>query len=283
LSQPPAKTVATETTATESTAAKTLLAVDIDGTLLTWDGELYPSAERAVRGALTTPSIEFVLATGRSLHSTLSVARRIGLRRGLAVCSNGSVTIQLDPDLPEGWELLEVVTFDAAAAVASILRHLPQARMAAEDLGRGFLVTAEFPAGELDGQVRVVSPGELTARPVTRLILRDTELTLDELREVVEETKLPDVTYAVGWTGWVDLNPPGISKASALEKVRQRLGIGAHRTVAIGDGGNDISMLEWAGRGVAMGGSRWDVVAAADEVTGTIDRDGLAQVIDSLL
>jgi hydroxymethylpyrimidine pyrophosphatase-like HAD family hydrolase len=266
----------------ETVSSKTLLAVDIDGTLLTWGGELFASAERAVKRAMEAPSIEFVLATGRSVHSTVQVARRIGLEQGLAVCANGSATIRFDVALPGGWELLDLVTFDAKAAVDSILRYLPQARMAAEDLGRGFLVTAQFPPGELDGVVRVVTPEELTARPVTRLILRETELSLEELRQVVAETELPGVTYAIGWTGWVDLNPPGVSKASALEAIRRHLRVNPHQTVAIGDGGNDITMLQWAGRGVAMGGSRWDVVAAADEETGTIDQDGLAQVIDSL-
>jgi HAD superfamily hydrolase (TIGR01484 family) len=223
-----------------------------------------------------------ILATGRSVHSTIGVARRIGIERGLAVCCNGSATIRFTPESPDGWELTDLVTFDAGPAVASILRRMPKACMAAEDLGRGFLVTADFPAGELDGEVRLVSPEELTSRPVTRLILRDTELTLEELRAVVEETKLPNVTYAIGWTGWVDLNPPGVSKASALETIRRQLGIDPNRTVAVGDGGNDVTMLEWAARGVAMGGSRHDVLAAADEETGRIDQDGLARVIDSL-
>ncbi|MDR2566432.1 MAG: Cof-type HAD-IIB family hydrolase [Bifidobacteriaceae bacterium] len=264
-------------------APEILLAVDIDGTLLTWDGELFASTERAIKRALAAPAIEFVLATGRSVHSTVGIARRIGVESGLAVCCNGSVTIRFDPRLPGGWELVHVVTFDPAPAIAAIRRRLPHARMAVEDLGRGFKVTAHFPAGELDGEVRVVSDQALSDGPVTRVILRDTELSLEELHAVVEETKLPDVTYAVGWTGWVDLNPPGVSKASALEAIRAELGIEPRRTVAIGDGGNDITMLQWAGRGVAMGGSRWDVVAAADEETGRIDQDGLASVIDSLL
>ncbi|MDR2453867.1 MAG: Cof-type HAD-IIB family hydrolase [Bifidobacteriaceae bacterium] len=269
-------------TATETISPEILLAVDIDGTLLTWDGELFDSAERAVQRALSNPRIELVLATGRSVHSTAAVSRRFGIERGLAVCCNGSATIRLDPSAPGGWELVDLVTFDPAPAIASIRRRLPHASLAVEDIGRGFKVTAPFPRGELDGEVRVVSDQELGAGPVTRVILRDTELSVDELRAIVEETKLPDVTYAIGWTGWVDLNPPGVSKASALETIRRQLRIESHRTVAVGDGGNDITMLEWAGRGVAMGGSRWDVVAAADEETGRIDQDGLARVIDSL-
>jgi HAD superfamily hydrolase (TIGR01484 family) len=267
---------------TRTVAPQVLLAVDIDGTLLTWDGELFDSAERAIKRVLAAPEIELVLATGRAVHSTVGVARRLGIRHGLAVCCNGSATIRLDPDLPGGWELIDVVTFDAAPAIASIRRRLPDARLAVEDLGYGFKVTAHFPSGELDGEVRVVSDEELGRDPATRVILRDTDLTLDELHAVVEETKLPDVAYAVGWTGWVDLNPPGVSKASALEAIRRQLGVESHLTVAVGDGGNDITMLEWAGRGVAMGGSRQDVVAAADEETGPIDQEGLASVINSL-
>ncbi|MDR0594608.1 MAG: Cof-type HAD-IIB family hydrolase [Bifidobacteriaceae bacterium] len=266
-----------------TTSPLTLLAVDIDGTLLTWGGELFASAERAVRRALADPRVELVLATGRSVHSTVQVSRRIGIEKGLAVCANGSATIRLDPSLPDGWEITELVTFDPAPAIAAIRRRLPQARLAAEDLGGGFRVTAPFPPGELDGAVRLVGFDEMAAEPVTRLVLRDTELTLEELRELVEEIKLRDVTYSVGWTGWVDLNPPGVSKASALEAIRRQLGVEPGRTVAIGDGGNDIEMLRWAGRGVAMGGARWDVVAAADEQTGLIHEDGLARVIDSLL
>jgi HAD superfamily hydrolase (TIGR01484 family) len=262
---------------------RTLLAVDIDGTLLAWDGTLPPSSAAAVTMALADDSVEVVLATGRSLHSTLRVAERLGISHGWAVCSNGSVTVRFDPDLPRGWELIECVTFDASRAIRAIRRRLPDARLAIEDLGRGFLVTAPFPSGELDGEVRVVDAAELAATPATRVVLRDTEADLDQLAQIVEETRLPDATYAIGWTGWVDLNPPGVSKASALEVVRQQLAIDPDSTVAVGDGGNDITMLRWAARGVAMGGSRPEVVAAADEVTSTLEEDGLAKVIDSVL
>jgi HAD superfamily hydrolase (TIGR01484 family) len=263
--------------------ARALVALDIDGTLLTWGGKLHRSAARAVAKVIADPSLELVLATGRSAHSAMGVARRIGFSEGWAVCSNGSVTVRLDPALPAGWEVVHSVTFDAAPAVAAIRAVLPEARLAVEDIGHGFLVTDHFPAGELDGIVTVVSQEELAAQPVTRLILRETDLDPASLETLVEQVKLPEVTYAVGWTGWVDLNPPGVSKATALEAVRERLGVHPHRTVAIGDGGNDIDMLRWAARGVAMGGSRPDVVAAADEVAAPIDRRGLARVLGSLL
>jgi hydroxymethylpyrimidine pyrophosphatase-like HAD family hydrolase len=263
-------------------AGRTLVAVDIDGTLLTWGGKLHRSAARAITRALADPRIELVLATGRSVHSAMTVARRIGFTAGWAVCSNGSVTARLGPDLPGGWEVAHSVAFDPAPAVAAIRRVFPGARLAVEDVGHGFLVTGRFPEGELDGVVTVVDDERLAAAPVTRVILRETDLDPALVEELVAAMDLPDVAYAVGWTGWVDLNPPGVSKASALEALRLRLGVDPGRTVAIGDGGNDIAMLRWAARGVAMGGARPDVIAAADEVTRTIERRGLARVLNNL-
>ncbi|MDR2380463.1 MAG: Cof-type HAD-IIB family hydrolase [Bifidobacteriaceae bacterium] len=260
-----------------------LIALDIDGTLLTWGGHLHKHAERAVHRVIADPRLELVLATGRSAHSAMGVARRIGLDQGWAVCSNGSVTVRLDPAAANGWEIAHSVTFDAAPAVAAIRLAFPKARLAVEDAGHGFLVTRQFPDGELDGIVTVVDDTQLAARPVTRVIVRETDLDPARVEALVDELQLPDVSYAVGWTGWVDLNPPGVSKASALEALRRRLGVAQGRTVAIGDGGNDITMLRWAARGVAMGGARPEVKAAADEVTGTINLGGLARVLNSLV
>ncbi|MDQ0827726.1 hydroxymethylpyrimidine pyrophosphatase-like HAD family hydrolase [Arthrobacter sp. B2I5] len=74
-----------------------------------------------------------------------------------------------------------------------------------------------------------------------------------------------------------------MTKASALENLRVRLGFEEHLTVAVGDGRNDIEMLTWAGRGVAMGQAPAEVVAAADEVTHSVHDDGAAHVLRSLL
>ena len=68
----------------------------------------------------------------------------------------------------------------------------------------------------------------------------------------------------------------GVSKASGLEVVCRELGVGAADVLAIGDGRNDVEMLTWAGRGVAMGQAVEEVRAVADAVTSTVDDDGAA-------
>jgi hydroxymethylpyrimidine pyrophosphatase-like HAD family hydrolase len=82
--------------------------------------------------------------------------------------------------------------------------------------------------------------------------------------------------YVVGWTAWLDLSPVGVSKASGLALVAGALAIDASDVLAIGDGRNDIEMLRWAGRGVAMGQAVEVVREAADAVTGTVHDEGAA-------
>ena len=87
----------------------------------------------------------------------------------------------------------------------------------------------------------------------------------------------------VGFTAWLDLAPVGVNKASGLAYVAERLGVDSSDVLAIGDGRNDLEMLRWAGRGVAMGQAPDEVKEAADEVTASIEDDGAADVLRSLL
>lgn len=73
------------------------------------------------------------------------------------------------------------------------------------------------------------------------------------------------------------------SKAVGLQAICQHFGIRQEETIAFGDGGNDIPMLQWAGIGIAMGNAADNVKAAADFVTSDVDHEGIEQAINSLL
>jgi hydroxymethylpyrimidine pyrophosphatase-like HAD family hydrolase len=94
--------------------------------------------------------------------------------------------------------------------------------------------------------------------------------------QLAEKVGLHGTNYFIGWTAWLDLAPEGVSKASALADVARRLGIAQQDVLAIGDGRNDLEMLRWAGRGVAMGQAPLEVQEAADDVTRTVHDDGVA-------
>ena len=108
------------------------------------------------------------------------------------------------------------------------------------------------------------------------MIIRDPEATADDFIELAARLGLHGTDYVVGWTAWMDLSPVGVSKASGLEHVCDALGLGAADVLAIGDGRNDIEMLRWAGRGVAMGQAVDEVKAAADHVTASVHDEGAA-------
>jgi hydroxymethylpyrimidine pyrophosphatase-like HAD family hydrolase len=256
-----------------------LVALDVDGTLVTYEDFFDPPRQRVKQAVRRTvrAGIHVVLATGRSLHSTTPVFDQLDLTDGYAVCSNGAVVADVSTRMP-----VHLVTFDASDPVKYFAEEIPDAVLAVEELGVGFRVTGEFPIGELDGKVTVVSHDELLDGPVTRLVVRWPQGDRERLRRVAAASGLPSVDYAIGYTAWLDIMPEGVSKASGLATVCEKLGLGRADVMAVGDGHNDMEMLAWAGVGVAMGQAPWDVQEVADTICESVDNDGVAQLLDEL-
>ncbi len=259
-----------------------LVALDIDGTLVRSDGSVSPGVRAGVRDLLDVGT-HVVLATGRSVNGLLPVLDELGMSRADVVAANGAVCARVDPLVPGRHEVTDVVTFDPEPALRLLRPLLPAGLFAVERAGEGFLVTRPFPDGELSEPVAVVDFEVLCAAPASRVTIRDLGLGARDLRELVDRSGLSGVTYAIGWTAWLDLTPPGVTKASGLEILRERLEVPAGATLAVGDGHNDVEMLRWAGVGVAMGGADARTRAAADAVTAHVDEDGLVSVLRSLL
>lgn len=261
---------------------KLLVCLDVDGTLLHHDGTLTDAVRDAVRST-AAGGHHVVISTGRAIVATLPILKMLDIDAGFAVCSNGAQTLRLDVSLPDGYEIIDQVTFDPTPALRALQGQWEDAVVAVEEPGVGFKVSAPFPDGELDGDQTVVSWDELCAKPVTRVTFRSPTGTSEDFLELAERLGLHEVNYAVGFSAWMDITPEGVSKASALEAVRRTLGVEPCDTVAVGDQRNDIEMLQWAARGVAMGQAPDDVKAVADEVTGSVEEDGAASVLRSLI
>ncbi|MDR0482437.1 MAG: Cof-type HAD-IIB family hydrolase [Cellulomonadaceae bacterium] len=258
-----------------------LVALDIDGTIIDFDATMTPAVKDAVRD-VRDAGHEVILASGRSVLAMMPIVRRLGLESGWLVASNGAVTAHIDPAADPGYVLDTVITFDPGPVLRLLAAEFPSARFAAEDLGIGFHVTQKYPDGELMGRQILASVEELCGRSITRLIVRGDE-SPEAFREHVISAGLADVSYFIGHTAWMDVSPPGTSKATALEKLRAHLDAPHQRTLAVGDGDNDTDMIRWAARGVAMGQAPAAVREAADEVTGSVKEDGLVPVLHSLL
>lgn len=245
-----------------------LVALDIDGTIVDELGRL-PTDVREAVGKVVATDTPVVLSTGRSWAATKPVAEALDLPPGWSVCSNGAVVVSNPPFVME-----HEVLFDPADSIEKVRARIPQARIAVER-GLKRFASAEFPEGELQGEVHIVSFEELAAEPVSRLIIRDPNAEQHIFDELVHELGLHEVSYFVGWSAWLDIAPMGVDKAHGLEKVLEHYQVDRADVLAIGDGRNDIEMLEWAGRGVAMGQALDVVKAAADDVTATFDKRGV--------
>ena len=79
---------------------------------------------------------------------------------------------------------------------------------------------------------------------------------------------------------FLELVPPGIDKARSLAVLLEKLNMKKEEMVAIGDGYNDLSMIKFAGLGVAMGNAQEPVKKAADYITLSNDEDGVAVVVE---
>jgi HAD superfamily hydrolase (TIGR01484 family) len=259
-----------------------LVALDIDGTLLKWvEGagttyeQISPPVYDAVHRALDAGA-HVVLASGRSPHGMTRIADLLDLHAGDAeplwiVASNGAVVFRYPP-----FEVVHEETFDAAPAVAAVLEHHPTALVAVEERGVGYRVNRPFPEGELSGEMTLAEIDDIVSGPVSRVIIRDPDATADDFVVLAEKLGLHGTDYVVGWTAWLDLAPVGVSKAFGLARVAEELGVDAADVLALGDGRNDIEMLRWAGRGVAMGQAIELVQEAADDVTDTVHDEGVA-------
>jgi Cof subfamily protein (haloacid dehalogenase superfamily) len=263
-----------------------LVALDIDGTLLKWvEGsgttheEIAPAVHDAVHRARHAGA-HVVLASGRSPHGMTRIADALDLHTDGAdplwvVASNGAVVFRYPP-----LEVVHEETFDAREAVAEVLKYHPAALVAVEERGVGYRVNAHFPDGELSGEMTIAEVEDIVGGPVSRVIIRDPDATAEDFVALAEKLGLHGTSYVVGWTAWLDLAPVGVSKASGLQHVADRLGLGPDDALAIGDGRNDIEMLQWARRGVAMGQAIQEVQDVADDVTASVYEDGAAVEVD---
>lgn len=263
-------------------ATPLMVALDIDGTLCpdgSTDRDAHRTISTAVRDAIATVlrcGAHLVLCTGRLAPATTPFLRELNAHSGYAVCSNGAVVV----DAQTGAALHKTL-FDLAEVVFDLRARLPGAVFVAEDPAVGVRITG--PVSDVDrlfGRVRWVDPALLIREPTTRLAVHWPGHSPAELATALADFSVVGVRFWLdpGDT-FADLTAAGVSKASALETLRIELEVPADRTLAIGDGVNDLEMLRWAGWSVAMGQAPAVVRAAANEVCPPVTEDGLATAL----
>ena len=265
-----------------------LLALDVDGTL-TWPG-VGPDWD-VIRslGDVAALGVTVVVATGRGTFATAEITRELPAG-GYSVLNNGGIVRRVG----DGQVLrARHMTHAAAAAVLGVYRDSGMS---------GIWVESPF-AGErylCDGAWWTHAPTRLylstklpiirpmpsptsAAPPVEVFAFGDREAVAGAERRI--NVELGDAVSTVSWwserlgAGGLESLPAGGTKGEAVAWLAGELGVDASEVVAVGDDRNDIEMLQWAGRGVAMSHAPPDVQAAADEVATIEGPPAVRQVV----
>ena len=259
------------------------VATDLDGTLLRSDGTLDARTLRALERIEATPTRTLiVLCTARPARWLAPVAVAAG-RHGLAVCANGGVVWSVhDEQVLEQFPLAVDVALEVVGRLRAGLPGGAWAVERAEAFAREPDYTPRWPVPD---DTVVDDIDALLSAPPVKLMLRHPHLAVADLaaraRELVGH--LVEVTYSSSEDSLLEISAAGVSKASALARVCAARDIAAEEVIAFGDMPNDLPMLAWAGRGVAVANAHPDVLAAADEVTAANDEAGVAQVLERIL
>jgi Cof subfamily protein (haloacid dehalogenase superfamily) len=260
-----------------------LLATDLDGTLLRPDATVSPRVAAAIAAA-EDAGIEVVILTARSWRSLRLVAHD-AIPRGIAVCSNGAVVYDLSTDEIVRSHHIEPVTLraflerasaelDLAIAWETATRVFRTQRYhelrGADHLPAAYVAAIEFAETIADDHL------------VTKVLVGHESLSPDELFAALAPFA-DGVTTTVSGGPFVEVMAAGVTKALALAALCEERGIDADDVVAVGDHTNDLPMLRWAGRGIAMGNAHPSVLREIDHHTASNLDDGLALVIEGLL
>jgi len=122
----------------------------------------------------------------------------------------------------------------------------------------------------------------LDRRPTKLVVIGDPDA-LDGLRQKVLERLAGRLYIAKSLPYFLEFAAPDVTKAVGLAFLAEQLGFTRERTVAFGDGENDIELVDWAGYGVAVENAHDRVKEVADFVCPSVDEEGVAQVLEAYL
>ena len=272
------------------------IALDIDGTL-TNDEKVVTPRTREILLAAQRMGITLILASGRPIQGLRRLARELELDRyhGLLIAYNGAEV----RDAASG-ELLFTKAISVGLSHA-VLEHMKSFdvipmlvdgdRLVVEDAYRCTIEHRGLPKNiikyERDAcDLRVYEVHSLRkwcTTPQSKILTAGTDTYLQEYSQLMALPFKSTLSCMFTADFYFEFTALGVDKGAALRGALPRRGIEPSELVAFGDGENDISMLTFAGTGVAMGNAQQHVIDAADLVTASNNDDGIALALERLL
>lgn len=263
-----------------------LLAVDIDGTLLDSEGQLRRETEEAIKQGLKNGMI-FVISTGRPVQGVQAFIDRFGADLPV-IAYNGAMAV-----LGKSGEILYKCTMNPqdAAEIINLGNKYDTCVLVWADnkLFTNKLNEKAYKYSKISGvpPVLMESAEDLAAQGIMKILWYDAVETIGKYEKELDEyfkrkghhSIMDNINYHTSQPYFLEFVDKRASKAMAMEKLGEYYGIDKTEMIAVGDGFNDLSMIKYAGLGVAMGNAHADIKGKADYVTLTNDENGVAHVI----
>lgn len=259
------------------------MAFDLDGTLLDPTGRITTRVAVALRAAHEA-GVTLALATGRPPFMLGNLISAVGPAITHGVMANGAIVCTFPDGIP-----LRTLHFDIDIGVDTItrLRRFDPALGFALATDAGFAAERGFSERmPTEGQVAPaadVLSASVGATIVVKLMVFHSHLGAHELLDLLGPQVGDGLEVFHMGAEAVEIGPTGVDKAAGLQWLCDHLGIDSTDVMVFGDNTNDHTMLEWAGRGVAMGNAAPRTKALADYVALPNDEDGVAVFIEELL
>ena len=245
---------------------------DIDGTLVSFERHVVPESAFEALRSLRAAGVKTFLSTGRNGDST-----RFLMETGLfdgeillsgQLCRMNGEAVFSNPVCPEDIE----AAVEGAQRGEFTLGFLSGNESFVTGVNHFVLDACSYAGMAVP---RLAPAAQAREFPVYQIHCYGAPGVEDEL--IRRTTGLTSTRWS---PNFADVFPSGGGKDRGIEAICRHLGIKREETIAFGDAENDISMLEYAGIGVAMGNSSGKVKACADYVTGTVDEDGVARAVE---
>jgi Cof subfamily protein (haloacid dehalogenase superfamily) len=263
-----------------------LIATDLDGTLVRSD-DTVSAYTHDVLARVAAAGIPLVGVTGRGPRLIDMCRHDIPAADYLVLAQGARVLDLTDPAGPsilrsttvDGTEILGVL--EALEAAVGPLSVMVEAR---DEPGAPLWGDAH-PAWRYPDALEQRARHEALAGPVLKAFAHSPRYEPDELVAIARELVPPDgIVITQAGLGYIELCPPGVTKATGLAVVAESLGVDSRDVLVFGDMPNDLPMFGWAGWSrVAVAGAHPEVRAVADEITLSNDEDGVAVYLDRLL
>ena len=257
-----------------------LFVTDLDGTLLPTGNQVPEKNIEAVRRA-TKAGVTVTIATGRMYRAALPVAQALGVDVPI-ITYNGALIKSVSGEVYDA----HFVPADVVCDVVDFCRARDWHVQTYDD---DVLYFAEHDAYAKKYEEAQAVPGvtvgwdglkEHTAHVAKMLLISDGPEETAKRIAALREAFAGRVQAVRSNPEFAEIVVPGVSKASALQKLAAKLGIPIENVMAIGDSNNDQPMLEAAGHSVAMGNALPEVKAACDYTVGTCEAGGFAEAIE---